>query len=442
MMKKLTLRILAVIFFVGSTTEIWAQTIAKELKADVNRTAGVFYSLPVTKEKDTPVPGGKKPFYINHYGCPASYYSLQPEDYEKPYAVFIQADSLGKLTKLGRDVLRRIKLVREDARNRSGELTEKGAQQSRQLMRQLVERFPDVFTEKGYYSGRSIVENHCILTMEHAMAQLSAMQHFSNYNSRATHRETNFLNPSDPTLTNRRTDSLTLVLYNRFADLQVDETRLMEALFTDQNFVITTIDPPTLSRQIFRLAGSIQHTELAGRVTLYDIFTPDELYHMWRQRNVWDYINYGACQLNGGDQPYLQRATLRNMIHMGDSMLNRYAPLVHTRYTKERVIMALACLMELDDCGVQTSNLDSLEHLGWANYRIAPKGGSIVMIHYRSERGDPDVLVKVLLNGKEARLPIYTDCAPYYHWRDVKYYYLRKLYRYENLRFNGNQNNR
>ena len=63
-------------------------------------------------------------------------------------------------------------------------------------------------------------------------------------------------------------------------------------------------------------------------------------------------------------------------------------------------------------------------------------GGSIAMIHYRSERNDPDVLVKVLLNGNEARLPIETDCAPYYHWDDVKRYYLRKLYRYENMRFN------
>jgi hypothetical protein len=57
------------------------------------------------------------------------------------------------------------------------------------------------------------------------------------------------------------------------------------------------------------------------------------------------------------------------------------------------------------------------------------------MIHYRANHDDPDVLVKVLLNGHEARLPIKTDCAPYYHWKDVKRYYLRKLYRYENRRF-------
>ena len=86
---------------------------------------------------------------------------------------------------------------------------------------------------------------------------------------------------------------------------------------------------------------------------------------------------------------------------------------------------------------MQTDNLDSLEAMGWADYRIAPLGGSIVMIHYRKDHFDEDVLVKVLLNEREARLPIETDCAPYYHWNDVKRYYLRKLYRYENTRFDG-----
>jgi hypothetical protein len=83
-----------------------------------------------------------------------------------------------------------------------------------------------------------------------------------------------------------------------------------------------------------------------------------------------------------------------------------------------------------------TESLDSLETLGWVDYKIAPLGGSIVMVHYRRDKDDSDVLVKVLLNGREARLPIKTDFAPYYRWNDVKRYYLRKLYRYENERFN------
>ena len=421
------------------SASVQAQTdVIKEVKADINRAAGMFYTRPVGKmPKDTPPPAGKKPFYINHYGCPGAYYLDKSEYYTETYAIFAKADSLGKLTPLGKDVFRRIRLLCEDAKGRYGELTEKGAQQSRALVKQMVERFPDMFTAKGYYSVRSVVENRCILTMQEGLLQLSAMQQPLTARSRVSFQEKPFMDPEDKLLTSQRLDSLTRARFERFKMLNSDDGRLMNALFNDQNYVITNIDANDLGRQLYILAGDVQHTDIAGVVTLYDIFTPQELHRQWRRQNAWHYINYGGCTLNGGYQAYLQRGLLRNMMHMGDSVMKRYNPLMHLRYTHANVVMSLACLMDLDGYGLHTENLDSLEAYGWANYRIAPLGGSIEMIHYRSERGDPDVLVKVLLNGHEARLPIETDCAPYYHWNDVKRYYLRKLYRYESRRFNS-----
>ena len=421
------------------SASVQAQTdVIKEMKADINRAAGMFYTRPVGKmPKDTPPPAGKKPFYINHYGCPGAYYLDKSEYYTETYAIFAKADSLGKLTPLGKDVFRRIRLLCEDAKGRYGELTKKGAQQSRALVKQMVERFPDMFTAKGYYSVRSVVENRCILTMQEGLLQLSAMQQPLTARSRVSFQEKPFMDPEDKLLTSQRLDSLTMARFDRFKMLNSDDGRLMNALFNDQNYVITNIDANDLGRQLYILAGDVQHTDIAGVVTLYDIFTPQELHRQWRRQNAWHYINYGGCTLNGGYQAYLQRGLLRNMMHMGDSVMKRYNPLMHLRYTHANVVMSLACLMDLDGYGLHTENLDSLEAYGWANYRIAPLGGSIEMIHYRSERGDPDVLVKVLLNGHEARLPIETDCAPYYHWNDVKRYYLRKLYRYESRRFNS-----
>ena len=431
---------LGVIFSVFASVSVQAQTeIAKELKADINRAAGMFYTRPVDKmPKDTPPPAGKKPFYINHYGCPGAYYLDKSEYYTETYAIFAKADSLGKLTPLGQDVFRRIRLLCDDAKDRYGELTEKGAQQSRGYVKQLVERYPEMFIPEGYYSVRSIVENRCILTMQEGLIQLSAMQQPLIARSKASQNEKSFLDPEDKQLTDQRLDSLTMARYERFRLLNSDDGRLMGALFNDQNYVISHLDADALSRQLFILASDVQHTDVAGLVTLYDIFTPQEIHRHWRKQNAWHYINYGGCTLNGGYQAYLQRALLRNMMHMGDSAMKRNTPLMHLRYTHANVVLSLACLMDLDGYGLHTENLDSLEAYGWANYRIAPLGGSIEMIHYRSERDDPDVLVKVLLNGHEAHLPIESDCAPYYHWKDVKRYYLRKMYRYENRRLNSN----
>ena len=37
------------------------------------------------------------------------------------------------------------------------------------------------------------------------------------------------------------------------------------------------------------------------------------------------------------------------------------------------------------------------------------------------------MLVKVLLNEREAHMPMATDTWPYYKWKDVREYYLKKL---------------
>lgn len=112
---KLFLTILFTLIGMGAM----AQTVEQELKANVNRAAGMFYARPIVGKapEDTPPPEGKKPFYINHYGCAGSYYLDKKEYYEDTYAIFLRADSLGKLTNLGKDVLRRVTLLRNDAKD-------------------------------------------------------------------------------------------------------------------------------------------------------------------------------------------------------------------------------------------------------------------------------------------------------------------------------------
>ena len=59
---------------------------------------------------------------------------------------------------------------------------------------------------------------------------------------------------------------------------------------------------------------------------------------------------------------------------------------------------------------------------------------NLQFVFYRNGPQDDDIIFKVLLNEKEATLPLKSDIAPYYHWRDFRNYYLAKLDRYEALR--------
>jgi hypothetical protein len=53
--------------------------------------------------------------------------------------------------------------------------------------------------------------------------------------------------------------------------------------------------------------------------------------------------------------------------------------------------------------------------------------GNLQIIFYRKEATDRQPLIKVLLNEKEATLPLPSDLAPYYRWSDFRDFYLRKV---------------
>ena len=52
---------------------------------------------------------------------------------------------------------------------------------------------------------------------------------------------------------------------------------------------------------------------------------------------------------------------------------------------------------------------------------------NLQFVFYRNQKKPNDVLVKVLLNEDEATLPIKSDVAPYYHWKDFKDYCMKIL---------------
>ena len=406
---------------------IHAQSVRKEIRADVRRSGGTFLAYPASEQSAmTPPPEGKKPFFLSHYGCQGSYYLDRMEEYESPYHVLAKADSLDKLTPLGKDVMRRLSTICQDAKNRTGELTDPGEQQQRDIVRRMEERFPEVFVMAGYVSGRAPTINRCVMSMEEAMLQVARIRP-TNISHKSSKSFQDFLNPQDKKLNKMKMDSVTTVRYNTFAKRYEHPERLMKALFNDAAYVKQHVKAQDLFNELFDISGNIQGTELGQKLTLYDLFTPKEIYNQWKKTNAWWYINYGGYTGNGGLQPYNARNLLRLMIEKGDSVITLNKPVTHLRYTLETVFMPLVCLMDINGFGLATDDLEALDKKGWADYRIAPMSGNLQMIYYRKDAEDQDVLIKVLLNEKEATLPVVTDCAPYYHWKDVRDFYLKKL---------------
>ena len=410
-----------------------AQIARDEIRKDIHYSASNYLAYPGPRQmKLTPAPSGKKPFYLSHYGRHGSRFLIEQNDYDFPYQILAKADSAGKLTPLGKDVLKRVMLLRAEADNHFGELTPLGAKQHQQIAKRMFERFPEVFEGKTNIDAKSTTVNRCILSMEYALLQLISM----NPNLRVAHEAAKFdmwyMNYQDKKLNRQKMDSTIKVVFQDFLQKYDKSELLMEKLFNDMVYAKKQVDARELTSALFKLASNLQSTELRRKITLYDLFSDEEVYGYWKINNAWWYINFGGYTLNGSKQPYSQRMLLRRIIQEADSCIQMERPGATLRFGHDTMVLPLTCLLELDGYGLQTDNLESLERKGWLNYKIFPMGANVQFVFYRKDLQDKDVLVKVLLNENEVSLPVRSNTEPYYKWSDVRDYYLRKLDAYQN----------
>ncbi len=417
--------------YILTTIDLNAQTALEEISKDRRCAASNYRAYPEPKKAQTSAPDGWKPFYISHYGRHGSRYHNKIETYEKPYTIMAKADSAGALTPLGHDVLNRLDAIQKDAQDRWGDLTELGSRQHQQIMTRMINRFPEVFTDSVNVDARSTMLARCILSMENAMLTLCKMRPAARIHHHATHRDMVFLNHQDKELFRQKMGGKAKECYKNFTKKYEDNNRLMLTLFSDTAYLHQQVDAGMLNYYLFKVANNLQSTHLEDDITLYDIFTTEELYRNWKKENAWWYINFGGSTLNGGEQPFTQRHLLRRMIEEADSLMQQAHPGVSLRYGHETVVMPLACLMDINGYGLATDDLESLDEKGWRNYKLFSMGSNIQLVFYRRHVGDDDVILKVLLNEEEATLPLQTDIAPYYHWRDFRDYYLKKLDDYD-----------
>lgn len=414
------------IFLVAVVT--MAQLPKDEISADPRLSGSNHLAYPgPLQSRLTPAPKGYRPFYISHYGRHGSRYLIGPDEYDVPVKVLARADSLGKLTPLGRDVLRRARLLKEEARGRLGELTPLGAEQHRQIARRMYERFPEVFKGNVTVDAKSTVVIRCILSMENELQELLLHNPKLDIKHDASEHDMYYMNQSDPSLSSQKMPRRALVAWNDFCACHVSRAPLMKRLFNDDTYVKYEVDTLDLGNRLFKLAANVQSSPLGEKISLFDIFTKDELYNFWMADNASWYIGYGACKLNGATQPYSQRNLLRNIIHQADSCIALEHPGATLRFGHETMVLPLTCLLGINGYDLETDDLESLVDKGWINYKVFPMGANIQLVFYRRNAADKDVLVKVLLNENEATLPVPTDCAPYYHWNDFKAYYQKKL---------------
>ena len=404
-----------------------AQSVQEDLKRDIRYSASNQMAYPTPTQALTPAPEGYKPFYISHYGRHGSRYLINPKDYSYPHEVLKSADSAGVLTPLGKNVLKRYEIIIQEADNRYGELTPLGAEQHRQIARRMYERFPEVFEGNVWVDAKSTVVIRCILSMTNELTELTRLNPKLRIRHDASMHDMYYMNFNDKELLKKKWNKESNDVYEKYFKEMVNYDYAFCQLFTDTSFVWRKADARKFYEKLFHTANNLQNLEARKKVTLYDLFTDEDIYNNWRVANMWWYLGYGFSQLNGGKQPYVQRNLLRKIIEEADSCIVLQNPGATLRFGHETMVMPLTVLMGLNGYDLVTDDYAHLDQKGWVNYRIFPMGANIQLVFYRRNTGNKDVLVKVLLNENEATLPIKSNTAPYYKRSEVRQYYLDKI---------------
>jgi hypothetical protein len=94
------------------------------------------------------------------------------------------------------------------------------------------------------------------------------------------------------------------------------------------------------------------------------------------------------------------------------------------RFTHAEAIAPFAALMEIRGASTSVRSIYRY-HDQWQAGNVIPLSANIQWILYTGNDGSH--LVKVLMNEKEAVLPVVTAQWPYYRWEDMRAYYIEKL---------------
>ena len=382
-------------------------------------------------QKHTPPPAGKRPFYLSHYGRHGSRYLNQRKAYDIPCQVLRTADSLGKLTDTGRNIKRQLELIINESEGHWGDLTQLGKQQHRGIARRMMIRYPEIFEGKAHIDAKSTMTTRCILSMGSAVQAMVAKNPKLQVKMDASRHDMYYLNYQDKQLRDSMVTPATQRAYDAYREKRKNNPRLMSLLFNDSLYVKQHVDEKWLNYYLLKAALIQQNTSTGSKIDYLDVFSYEEIHQYWQNENAWWYFNYGPSLLNGGRQPYTQRHLLRRIIEKADSCIQLRKPGAQLRFGHETIILPLTCLLELNHFGYQTYDFDELEAHGWWACLVFPMASNIQFVFYRTDVNDKDVLVKVLLNEKEAMLPIASDIAPYYRWSDFRDYYLKKLDNYQ-----------
>ena len=403
--------------------------VREDFKANPKLSANNYQAYPDKALPAIPAaPAGYEPFFINHYGRHGSRWLINEKKYTYPLQMLEIGERNGQLTPRGQQVLDILRQVHEASRGRLGELSDIGHEQHQGIARRMFQNFPQVFKDGAPVNARSTVVIRCILSMQNEVDVLASLNPRLNITTDASEATMYYMNYNDTVVKPLRAQMAPL--REQYMNKWLNPKHMLKKLFKDQKFARDSVtDARKMMLYLMEVTGNMQSHHQFENVDMYDLFSADDIYSVWRYNNLYWYTASGETPLTQNRVDYMEANLLRNFIEDADraTTTDSSTPGASLRFGHESVVLPLCCLMGLNGADYRTIDVETLDQ-HWQTYKIFPMAANIQFVYFR-KAGSDDVLMLPLLNEHVATLPVDTDVAPFYHWTDVRDYFIDKLSR-------------
>ena len=375
--------------------------IANPVFAQYEKWGGVYYAYPIETGTDKPqlqsAPAGYEPFYISHYGRHGSRWLTNDARYTWVNEHFADTKNL---TKLGKDVRKRLEKIWKNAKGNGGQLTALGARQHRGIARRMYQNFPQLFTNDAHLTAHSSTVNRCKVSMENFVDELKLLsntQHLTPITREEDMAWIAYTSPEEKALENSTNVPLT-----------ISPDRFIKALFIDASKIK---EPAKLLMEIHTIASDMQDVEL--NVSLYDIFTAEEFQAVYEKNNKSMTIVHGDVIENNGIAARSAISLWQRIEADADAAIARGGVGADLRFGHDSNLYRLLSLMGIKLRGEHYNYMDE----------ILPMAANLQMIFYKNAQGD--VQVQLLHNEHS---------IGFMSWQALKQQVADRLHHFEHLR--------
>jgi len=396
-----------------------------------------LYQAPA--EKNTSVPAGYLPVFINHVGRHGARHLTKDVESYFAYQLLFAADSTGWLSADGHKLKQMVLALQKAENGNTKSISVEGQLELEGIGERIYENNRNVFDTNPDFNIRTTKE---IRTRQSANAFMLGL------NKKLPH-------PASPEYHNDDTDLRFYDLspaYKKFENevdtnepkvsfdkqLQIDQiSSIFTARFFKPDFFnkLNTRQKVKFASDIFGFATivySIQAEINKAGMNMPDVdfksfFSCDQLKGFSTSDSADEYLKKGPGTDNNGIQVRVAVPLLVDFIKTTDQFIASGKLNVQLRFAHAETIAPFAALLQIAGADGASNNISTIEKI-WQSSEVIPLSSNIQWVFYKKQ-GSDEYLVKILLNEKKVRISglVADKNLPYYHWKDMRAFYIKKL---------------